>query len=151
MTDIAEPYPRTYEVDATVRQFSRGLAMILVGVAAYGTIGQLTGLIHRSLGLSRLLVLDVSFALLAADIWLRTTRRVTLYQDAIAVTSWRGTRMLRTDEISCRRMGRTGKYRDEFYYIMVPVDKEQRELKLPPRLHTDKFFFAWMKPIPLIS
>jgi hypothetical protein len=64
--------------------------------------------------------------LLATDIWLKTTRRVTLYQDAIAVTSWSGTRVLRTDEISCRRMGRTGKYQNGACEALSAMVREVR-------------------------
>ena len=98
-----------------------------------------------------MIVVDIAFALLAAMIWLNSTRRVTLYRDAIAVTSWSGTRVLRSDEISCRRMGRAGKYQDDFYYVHVPADNEQREMKLPLWLHMDKIFFSWMNAIPRVT
>jgi hypothetical protein len=36
------------------------------------------------------------------------------------------------------------------YYILVPLAREAREMKLPPVLSVDKHFFSWKKTIPMI-
>ena len=144
-------YPRTYGVDPTTRRFIRGIAVSLVIIALIGTIGQSAGVIHRSLSPAGLVFMCISFAGLAVGMWLGTTRRVIIDENTIQVAGWGRTRMLRRDQILGWRTGRAGRFRETFYYIIVPIDRADGELKLPPYLHTDKLFHDWIKSIPRIT
>lgn len=146
-----DQYPRTYEIDANARRFNRALAICLLSIAVIGTVGQLMGFVHRSLSLAGLLVVDTFFTLLALFIWMQFSRRVILYRDAITVTSWLGSRTLKTDQIRGRRMVLTGRWRDTPHYIVVPNAQGEHELKLPPWLHTDELFSDWMRAIPQLQ
>jgi Bacterial PH domain len=144
-------YPRTYGVAPTTRRFIRGIAVSLVVIALIGTIGQSAGVIHRSLGPAGLVIACVSFTGLAVGMWLSTARRVIIDENTIQVAGWGGTRMLKRDQILGWRTGRAGRFGATFFYIIVPIDRTDGELKLPLYLHTDRLFHDWIKSIPRIA
>jgi hypothetical protein len=144
---VEKQYPRTYQMDASTRRFYRGMAIVLVALAVVPLL-HLTGTVGPRSPLA-LAVIEVAF--LAIPVWISfvTSRRVILYEDAIEVAGWLSTARLRRDEILGRRMSRG--YRGGSYYIVVPHDRGARELKLPPFLHTDELFRAWMKNVPQLK
>jgi hypothetical protein len=93
------------------------------------------------------------FALLYALLFFRRThRRVILYEDGIEVSAWFSARRLRRSEIlGCRMGGLDPRNAYGSFYIIVPMDKAARELRLPLYLHVDEDFFSWMKEIPSIK
>jgi hypothetical protein len=138
----------TYGVDPATRRFIRGVALLLPAIAFIGTVGQLTGLIRRSLDPMGFIFFDAGFAGLAWFIWQRAGRRVIIDEDSIQVTGWLASRTLRRDEILGRHMRRG--YRLTYFYVIVPRDRERGELKLPPYLKIDAHFHDWMRSIPKI-
>ncbi len=145
---VEKQYPRTYQMDASTRRFYRGMAIVLFALAV-APLFHLTGIIDGPRSHLALAVVEVAF--LAIPVWISflTARRVILYEDAIEVAGWLSTAKLRRDEILGRRMSRG--YRGGSYHVVVPLDRGARELKLPPFLHTDELFRAWMKTVPQLK
>lgn len=143
-------YPRVYPIVKSARRFFRGLAIALVTIAVAGTTGQLMGWIRRTLSVPGMALLDAFFLALAANFWLSADRRVALDADAISVTSWTGTRTLRRSEIRGRQFRKGGRYGSYTYLVLLPVEGAGRDLHLPPALHEDQVFHAWMGGIPLV-
>jgi hypothetical protein len=144
-------YPRTYRAVVQYRRFCRGFGIFLLGLAIVVTPLHVAHVIKPSLRPLDLTFFDMFFAVIAATCFLSANRYVTLYEDAIEVKGLFSTRMLRRAAIAGHRMGRLPIMSGgSSYYIMVPSGGE-KELKLPPYLHVDKTFFAWMRKSPLIS
>lgn len=79
-------------------------------------------------------------------------RRVVLYEDGIVVLGAFSTRTLKRNEILGRRMGKLAwQAGGGSFYIIVPADRDAKELRLPPFLALDKYFFSWMKGMPMIE
>src|ERR1700694_1921490 len=104
-------FPRTYGIDPATRRFVRGIAVSLMIIALIGTIGQSSGVIHRSLSPADLVLVDVSFAGLAIGMWLGANRRVIIDENAIQVTGGGRARTLRRAEIFRWRRGGGGRVR----------------------------------------
>lgn len=67
------------------------------------------------------------------------------------MAGWFSTRKLTRGVILGSRMGKLPKRAGNLLPdIIVPVEAGKRELKLPPLLHVDKDFYAWIKTIPEI-
>jgi len=81
---------------------------------------------------------NVLFVGLGVWFLLLANQRVTLYEDAIEVTGWLSTRKLMRDEILGYRIRVNPK--GGFQYIIAPMDRRKRALRLPIFLHTNKFF-----------
>ena len=145
---VQKLYPRTYQMDVTTRRFSWGMAIFLFALAVAPLV-HLTGITNLPRSPLALAVVDVAF--LAIPVWMCfvAARRVILYEDAIEVAGWLSTRKLTRGEILGRRMSRN--YGGGSYYIVVPLDRSTSEMKLPPFLHTDELFRAWMKTIPQLK
>jgi hypothetical protein len=95
----------------------------------------------------------IDIVVVAGAVWMssRAGRRVILEENSIEVAGWFGTRKLGRGEIRGRRMGKLPKrVGSSSFYIIVPADASQPELKLPPLLHVDKYFFDWLETIPQI-
>jgi hypothetical protein len=80
-------------------------------------------------------------------------RRVVLHDDAIEVLGWFSAHKLNRCEILGRRMGGTDPRNAHGgpHYVIVPMDKTERVLRLPPDLKMDEDFRAWMESIPKIT
>jgi hypothetical protein len=143
-------YPRTYQMQRDVRIFYRGFGAFLLVFMVVMTSLRLNGVmvVGPPIALHDEVLGDTFFAVLCVFMIAVADRRVVLYEDAIEVKTWVATRKLMRSEIRGRRTGTNGR---ASYYIIVPVDNSARNLKLPPMLHLDKAFFAWMKAIPHID
>lgn len=145
-------YPRTYRMDRAARQFFHGFGVFLAALFLGVTPLHLLGIMKHSLPPVQLAAMDivvVTFVIWAS--W-RAERRVILYEDGIEVASWISSRKLACKEIRGRRMGELpGRAGGGSYYIIVPSDRQARELKLPPFLEVDKWFQVWMKAIPRVE
>jgi len=142
-------YPCTYKVDRTTRRFVHGFGIFLVAFFLVMTPLHLLGAMKHPLSLFQLALIDVSVAAFVVWASLRVERRVTLYEDGIEVAGWSYSRKLRRDQILGRRMGKLAwQAGGGLYYIIVPSDRQKRELKLPVFLYVDKHFRAWIKEIP---
>ena len=144
-------YPRIYPVTTSYRVYARFTALLLVSVAVIGTVGQTMGWIRRTISPLGFVLVDSFFAVLAADIWLSAERTVTLRDDGIDLTTWRGTRSLNRSEILGRRFVWGGRYRSVHMYLIVPVDSHRKGMKLPPSLKIDHHFLSWMNTIPRLD
>lgn len=144
-------HPRTYGMDRATRRFARSIALCLVLIAMIGIIGQSAGMIHRSLSPTGLVFLGVTLGGIAVVIWVGTGRRVIIHADTIQVTGWAGARALTRDQILGWRMGHGGRFGDTPFYIVVPRNRTERELKLPLYLKTDRLFQDWMNSIPRVN
>jgi hypothetical protein len=134
-------YPRTYRVNAGTRHFLNGLGILLVLFFALMTPLHILGVMKHPLGPLDLTLMDLLVAFGAAWMVMLVNRWVILYEDGIEVAGWFWKRTLRLDEIRGRRMGKTPKRAGaSSYYIILPVDKGKRELKLPPFLDVDRIF-----------
>ena len=149
MTSAPE-YPRVYPIEKSARRYYRGVPLVLVGVAAFGTAGQLMGWIRRSTGPLGMVFWDAVLVAIAASIWVKADRYVTLQPDSISVTDWRGTRTLRREQIRGRQFRKGGRHGVYTFLVMLPVEGAGKELTLPPALRQDGHFHAWMSGIPLV-
>jgi hypothetical protein len=144
-------FPRTYQMDATARRFSKGVAIFLFGFVVV-PIFHLTGILEPPRSRLAVALVAFPFAALLVWMWFFVDRRVTLYENAIEVAGWPSTRKLTREEILGRRMGKLPlRAGGGSYYIIVPLDRSKRELKLPPFLHMDELFFSWMKTLPRVK
>jgi len=141
-------YPRTYSLDARTRRALVASSSAPLALIIAVSVLKVAGLANKNLTPTQLLAVGFVFALFALFGSSSAHRRVVLYEDGIGVFGWFSSRRLNRSEILGRRMG---KWRNGSYYIIVPVDKSARELRLPPLLHMDKDFFAWMKGIPRVD
>jgi hypothetical protein len=145
-------FPHIYRVEQTTRRFLYGFSLLLVAFFFVMTVVHLEGFMRRPLSLSQLMAIDSLFTLFALLVCANASRRVLVYEDAIEVAGWLSTRKLQRQEILGRRMGRLAwQAGGGSFYILVPLDKMRKELKLPPFLKVDKVFLSWMKAIPKIE
>ncbi len=141
-------YPRTYRVDTTARHFMIGFGIFLVSLGLFMSVLHVLGIMKRPFAANDA-VADIFFVCLAILISSRVSRRVIVYDNAIEVVGWFSRRKIMREEIQGYRMGRLPKQAGaSYYYIIVPLDEHARELKLPPFLHYDKPFLAWIRVIP---
>jgi hypothetical protein len=141
--NIPKGYPRTYHIDASARRFVYGLGIFLIGLFLGVTPLHLLGLFKKSLDPLSLALMDA--LVIAVVIWacMRVNRRVILYEDAIELAQPFSRRRLGRDEILGRRTGQLPvQAGGSSYYIIVPADGNQRELKMPAFLHVDKCFHS---------
>lgn len=135
-------------MDAIPRIGQKVTAIFFFTFVAVGLL-HLAGILEPPRSRLALALGEIPIAALSIWYWFSAHRRVVLYENAIEVIGWLSSRKLRREEILGRRMGRPSVRVS--YYVIVPLDKSQRELKLPPWLNMDKFFFSWMRTIPQIK
>jgi hypothetical protein len=145
-------YPRAYSVDARTRRALDAVAMAPVALVIAVSLLDLAGLVNKALTPFVLFGMGF-FAVLCALLLSRSAhRRVVLYEDSIEVSGWFSARKLKRTEILGRRLGGTDPRNIHgSFYIIVPTDKDARELRLPRFLHVDKDFFSWMDKIPSVN
>jgi uncharacterized membrane protein len=103
-------------------------------------------LINHPLGPAHIFLYDMFVVAFAVWLWSKVNERVTIYDDAIVVTSIFGTRRLRKNEIQAYRLERG--YRSTYGYVIIPAEQNKRALRLPTFLAVDSFFHDWMSGIP---
>jgi hypothetical protein len=146
-------YPLVYSTNARTRRDLVAIALapltLIIAVSLLAVVGLVNKAVTR-LPLLAMAVLAGLWALLASR-WAR--RRVILYEDCIEVSGLFLTRKLKRSEILGRRMGGTDSRNAHggAHYVIVPVDKGVKELRLPPYLNGDKDFRSWMDGIPKIA
>lgn len=141
--------PRTYQIDLGTRRFfcGQGLAIFLLFLVL--TPLHVFGYFRHSMSPLNIIAIDALAGVYALWCWAWSTRRVILYEDAIALVGWLSTRKLVRQEIRGRRTGTLPiQAGGGSYYVIVPSDHNDRDLALPPFLNADEFFFSWMKSIP---
>jgi hypothetical protein len=141
--------PRTYQIDLRTRRFfcGQGLAIFLLFLAV--TPLHVFGYFRHSMSPLSIVAIDALAGVYALWCWAWSSRRVVLYEDAIAVVGWPWMRKLVRQEIRGRRMGTLPiQAGGGSFYVIVPLDQNVRDLALPPFLHVDEFFYSWMKAIP---
>jgi hypothetical protein len=145
-------YPRAYSVDARTRRALDAVAIAPLALVIAVSLLDLAGLVNKAVTPLALFAMGFFALLYALFFFRRTHRRVVLYEDSIEVSAWFSSRKLRRNEILGRRMGGLDPQNAYgSFYIIVPMDKAARELRLPCFLHVDKDFFSWMKEIPNIK
>ncbi len=145
-------YPRTYQMDRSARRFLHGFALFLVVFFLGLTPIHLLRLIRNPIPPLSLALIDI--LVVAGAVWMssRASQRVILNENSIEVAGWFGSRKLSRGAIRGRRMGKLPKrVGGSFFYIILPADAGQAELKLPPLLHVDKYFLDWLEAIPQIG
>jgi hypothetical protein len=148
---FAQGYPRQYRVDASTRRVLIGIGIVLASFFVMMSALHIAGVMKKPLAAGDV-VADVVFAAWAFWISAAASRRVILNENSIEVIGWFTRRKLMREEIRGHRMGRLAwQAGGGSYYIVVPIDEHTRELKLPPFLHCDKPFYAWMRTIPHIK
>jgi hypothetical protein len=144
--------PHTYQIDLRTQRFFRGHGLAIFVLFLLGTPLHLFGYFHHSMSVLSIVAIDTLAGVYALWMWAWSSRRVILYEDAIAVVGWRSMRKFALPEIRGRRMGKLpAQAGGGSYYIIVPLDQNARDLGLPPFLHVDEFFYSWMKAIPKID
>jgi len=148
----SKPYPRTYSVHAsTLRGLDAAATIPLALVIAFSILQLAVPMAEPVSGID-LFVAGFIAALYTVLLCNLNHRRVILYEDGIAVRSWVSSRRLNRTDILGRRMGRLAwQAGGGSSYIIVPVDKSAKELRLPPFLRLDTHFHSWMKGIPLLG
>jgi hypothetical protein len=141
-------YPRAYQMDVIPRSVQKGTAILVFTCVAVGLL-HVAGILEPPRSSLALALVLIPIAALSIWYWFSAHRRVILYENAIEVRGLLSSRKLRREEILGRRMERPSVRIS--IYVIVPIDKSERELKLPPWLPMDKFFFSWMKTIPQIK
>jgi hypothetical protein len=141
-------YPRVYRIQPSARRWIRVTAVTLVAVGVYGTAGQLLGWVRRTMSPAGFIAVNGFFAVLAVSLWLKTNRYVTLDQDQISVTTWRGTRTMRRDRIGGHRMIFVGRARITPVMVLDPLDPGERPMRLPPWLDGDHVLQHWISTLP---
>jgi hypothetical protein len=144
-------YPRLYLTDARTRRDKEAIGLAPLGVIIAVSLLQAAGLVYKPfppLALFAAAVLAGLYALLSSR-W--TRRRVILHEDGIELLGVFSNRKLNRSEILGRRMeGTDPRNAHGTHYVIVPIDKAVRVLRLPP-LKMDEDFRAWMKSIPKIT
>jgi hypothetical protein len=113
-------------IEPAARRFAWGVALLLPAIGVGGTLLQLAGVIHRSLSPAGMLANSGGLLAISLSIWWGASRRVTLFSDAIEVSDWLSSRKLRRDEIRSRRIGRGGRFRLNWYHVLVPARTTDR-------------------------
>ena len=148
---FAQCYPREYRVDASARRGLIGIGIVLASFFFMMSALHIAGVMKKPLAPGDIIV-DIVSAAFAFWISAAASRRVILHENSIEVVEWFRTRKLTREEIRGYRMGQLAwQAGGGSYYIVVPIDQHTRELKLPPFLHCDKPFYAWMRSIPHIK
>jgi hypothetical protein len=148
---FAQGYPRQYRVDASARRGLIGIGIVVASFFVMMSALHIAGVMKKPLAAGDV-VADVVSAVWAFWISAAASRRVILNENSIEVIGWFTRRKLMREQIRGYRMGRLAwQAGGGSYYIVVPIDEHTRELKLPPFLHCDKPFYAWMRTIPHIK
>lgn len=150
--EMQQGYPHTYQTDKSTRRFMHGVGIFLVIFFLGLTPIHLLHLVRNPIPPLSLALVDVT--VLAGAVWMssQADRRVIVHENSIEVAGWFGTRKLSRGEVRGRRVGKLSRrYGGGSYYIIVPADANTPELKLPPFLHVDRYFFEWLAPIPEIK
>jgi hypothetical protein len=146
-------YPRVYSVDARTRRAyeAAGLAPLAL-IIAVGLLDAV-GLVSKAVYPLPLLVFAVLAGLYALFVFRWARRQVILYEDGIELLGVFSSRKLKRSEILGRRMGGTDPRNAHggSHYVIVPVNKPERELRLPAYLNVDKDFRSWIDGIPKIA
>ena len=146
-----EDYPRLYRVNSATRRVLNGFGLVLVSLGIVTSALHITGVTktHHATGG---ILSTIFFAVFAVWISSSASRRVTLCENSIEVAGWFARRKLMQEESRGYRMGRLAwQAGGGSYYIVVPVDEQTGELKLPAFLDYDKPFHTWMKSIARID
>jgi hypothetical protein len=145
-------FPLTYQMDASTRRVLNGLAISIPVLLLIISGFNLAGVFQRRTAPIDLACMNGLSLVLWIWVGAFTNRRVTLYDDAIEMTGWFSRRRLERKDILGYRMGRLAwQAGGSSYYVIVPSTKNLRELALPPFLHADKAFLAWIKDLPKIT
>ena len=145
-------FPRQYRLDSSMQYFFNGFPMLLVVFFGAMTVLHLSGFMARPLAPIDLVLMDslvVVFAIWGIS-W--ANRRIILFEDAIEISGWWSKRRLSRGEIRGCQMGKLPiQYGGSSYYIIVPVDSNKSNLRLPPFLVTDSIFHSWIESIPHLA
>lgn len=139
-------YPRTYTIadDWKARYLACGTLMIVVGLGS--ALVFLTNPVIApgvSFFLALLFLLSAVCATLSFALAIRYC--IVLTPDRVEVRKLWKTRVLRLSDISGGRMRQVNRY--PIIYL-IPKDKNQKPLKLPPIARVDKAFNDWLAAIP---
>jgi hypothetical protein len=144
-------YPRTYWIDARTRRAQDAVGIAPLALVIAVSLLDLAGLVNKALTPSALLSMGFLAGLYALSVFRNTHRHVILYEDGIEVLAWFSSRKLNRNEILGRRMGGMDRRNVHgSFYVIVPVDKATKELRLPRFLHVDKEFSSWIEGIPTV-
>jgi hypothetical protein len=145
-----ENHPHCYRVDARTRRLLIGFGVCLTLFGVFMSALHLAGIMRTPLAAGDLYA-DAGFAGFAIWLGFLVSRHVVLYEDRVELVTWFSKRTLLREEILGRRMGNSGsKSRGGSFYILVPKDRQAAELRFPPLLRYDKYFWDWMRDIPQI-
>jgi hypothetical protein len=146
-------YPLVYSINARTRRANDAIGMAPVALVIALSLLDLVGLVDKSVTPSALLTMGFLAGLCALLVLRWTRRRVLLYEDGIELLGLFSTRKLKRSEILGRRMGGMDPRNAHggSHYVIVPVDKAERVLRLPPDLNVDNDFRSWMDKIPKIA
>jgi hypothetical protein len=143
--------PRVYVVDARDRRAFNAIALSPLALIISVGFLSLAGLTYKPVTPSALLVMCFLGGLWALLLASPAHRRVVLDEEGIEVLGWFSARKLKRSEILGRRMERPGGPYGVEHYVIVPMDKAVRVLRLPPHLNVDKDFQSWMESFPKIA
>jgi hypothetical protein len=145
-------FPLTYQMDASTRRVLNGLAISIPVLLLIISGFNLAGVFQRRTAPIDLAWMNGLFLVLWIWVGAFTNRRVTLYDDGIEMTGWFSRRRLERKDILGYRMRRLAwQAGGSSFYVIVPSSKNLGELALPPFLHPDKAFFAWIKDLRKIT
>jgi hypothetical protein len=144
-------YPRVYFVEARVRHAGNAIALSPLALIISVGFLSLAGLTYKAVTPSALLVMCFLAGLWALLLASPAHRRVVLHEDGIEVLGWFSARKFNRGEILGRRMEGTRSVYGVAHYVIVPVDKAARVLRLPSCLHVDEDFRSWMDGIPKVT
>jgi hypothetical protein len=143
-----QQYPRNYSVNARTRRDAHAIALSPLALVVAVSLLRLTGLASKAVTPAALLVMGSVAGLWGLLLSSPAHRRVVLHEDGIEVLGWFSGRKLNRSEILGRRMEGTRSVYGIAHYVIVPVDKTIKVLRLPTHLNEDKDFRAWMDGIP---
>lgn len=146
-------FPRVYSTDARTRRANEAIGLAPLAIIIAVGLLDAAGLVNKAITPLALLAMAVLAALCALLVSRWTRRRVILYEDGIELSGVFSTRKLNRSEILGRLMGGTDPRNAHggAHYVIVPMDKAERVLRLPPSLKMDEDFQAWMESIPKIT
>jgi hypothetical protein len=146
-------YPLVYSTDARTRRANEAIGFAPFALIIAVSLLDAAGLVNKAVTPLALLTMLFLAGLCALLVSRWTRRRVILYEDGIELLGVFSNRKLKRSEILGRRMGGTDPRNAHggAHYVIIPVDKAVRVLRLPPYLNMDEDFRAWMDSIPKIS
>jgi hypothetical protein len=144
-------YPFVYSVDARFRRVANAIALSPLALIISVSFLSLGGLTYKPITPPALVVMSFFAGLWALVLASPAHRRVVLREDTIEILGWFSTRKLKRSEILGRRMEGMDSPYGGSHYVIVPVDKTLRVLRLPSRLNVDKDFQSWIDRIPKVA